>query len=157
MISVNGIFYKFSGRGLFLMIIMNRVLKSLIWIFFILMISVINNYSQNLNVADLNLDEFIEKFKETKSFNNKINYMWSGMITEINEKNDLVEVTVIKGKWITKDQVVSYKAILEIKSKDLISMVKNIGLYNKVIFIASIREINSEMVPYCIPSLIKKI
>jgi hypothetical protein len=137
------------------MIFLNNRKWLIILILFI--IFPMKNYTQNLNLSEVDLDEFVEKLQDNKNFNNKINYIWSGMITDIQEKDGQLEVSVIRGKWLNKDELLSYQVILSIKNIDLIKLINSIGLYNNIIFIVNVIDIKSGRIPYCVPLIIKRV
>ena len=110
----------------------------------------------SLDLSNISLDTVVERLKNDQPVNNQVNYIWSGSIIGITEKNSGMEVRVVKGKWINKDKLLSYEFILVIKDKSLIKKVKSIGLHKKAIFIVRIISIKDKIIPVCTPLIIKE-
>ncbi|OHD05456.1 MAG: hypothetical protein A2086_11340 [Spirochaetes bacterium GWD1_27_9] len=110
-------------------------------------------FAQKINISDIDIDQFVENLKQKKEVNLRSYYLWSGLISDIDEAKN--EVVVLKAKWISKSELASYKVILKITNPMMKEKIKKLGKDKKILFIAEIIEVK-DIIPICNPIFIRE-
>ncbi|MBN2546293.1 MAG: hypothetical protein JXB50_10885 [Spirochaetes bacterium] len=114
-------------------------------------------FSQNLNLSDRDIYDFVEDLKNNRKVNYDIRYIWSGIITEIKNDDNGFEITVLKGKWIDSDTIVSSRFILKTDKTDMINKIKKTGLYKRIVVILKVISVRDGFIPVCDPVILIEI
>jgi len=114
-------------------------------------------FGQNFDIQRSEIAEFVEKLESGLPVDLNAKYLWTGMISKIEELDESIEVTVISSRWTDNDKLATAKAVLRIKDPEMINKIKDIGLYRKIVFITKVILIKEGNIPVCIPFLIRRV
>lgn len=113
--------------------------------------------SQQFNLSNKDIDEVVTLFKENRAVDYDAKYLWSGVVREMKIDGNKCEAIVLRAKWSDNQILSSYHFVIKSENPTIVSTIKNIEVYTKIIVFLKILKINEDGIPICEPYLIRKL